>query len=104
MCYLAGPNCTMHRPEKVADILSVERCREQWPLIPEEELVASAVDFRHGSPTGESTSTKVLMHKRRVGAAQLLGDSAVPVCRDCHAAFMLISSGGFFVDFLEIFP
>ena len=55
----------------MADLLSVEWYKTQWKLIPAEELDASAVDLPHLSVNGEPTSSKVLMHRRRVTDAML---------------------------------
>ena len=78
--YLAGEHCFMPTPALVAELLSVEWYKTQWPLIPAEELDASAVDLPHLSVSGEPASSKVLMHRRRVTAARLRGEERVLVC------------------------
>jgi hypothetical protein len=85
--YLVGAKCTIPSPRLVADLLDVKWYGDAWKLIPLEELEASAVDFPH--PTEDDsgvTTTKVLMHKRRVPSEALAGEVPVCVCRDCHDA------------------
>ena len=77
----------MKNPAAVADLLSVEWYSEQWPLIPKAELEASAVDFPYQSEDGSWTTSKVLMHKRRVTVEHLNGTAPAHVCEDCHEAF-----------------
>ena len=60
---------------------------EQWPLIPKEELNASAVDFPLQAEDGAWTTRKVLMHKRRITAEHLKGETPANVCADCYEAF-----------------
>ena len=84
--YLAGEQCFMPSPGLVADLLSVEWYKSQWPLIPPEELDASAVDLPHSSVTGQLTCSKVLMHRRRVTAAMLRGEERALVCAGCYEA------------------
>ena len=72
-------------PGLVADLLAPERYSSRWPLIPEQELLASCVDLSVG--TAEGSRRKVLMHKRRVDAEQADGKRAVCVCEDCFEAF-----------------
>ena len=48
--------------------------------------MASAVDFPHKDAAGELTTTKILLHKRRVPSQALAGDVPVDVCSDCRAA------------------
>ena len=88
--YIAGPGCFMARPDKVAQLLDVRVYHEAWPRIPLEELEASAVDLPHKKGLGENTTTKVLMHKRRVSAEALRGESTVCVCDLCHEASLRI--------------
>ena len=85
--HLVGPMCTMKNPAAVADLLSVDWYSEQWPLIPVAELEASAVDFPYQCEDGQWTTTKVLMHKRRVTKDHLNGNAPAKVCEDCHEAF-----------------
>ena len=47
MCFIAGPQCDIPNPKALASLLSAEWYMEQWPLIPRENLLASAVDFPH---------------------------------------------------------
>ena len=84
---IAGPGCFMSRPDKVAQLLDVRVYHEAWPQIPLAELEASAVELPHSDGLGGTTTTKVLMHKRRVSAASLRGESPVWVCELCYAAF-----------------
>ena len=63
----------MQNPRAVAQLLSVEWYKEQWPSIPPEELDASAVDLPF----------EVLMHRKRVSqdaldALHAAGHSAPP--------------------------
>ena len=84
--YIAGDRCSIPSPGEVAKCLSAEWYSKAWPDIPREEIMASAVDFPHLDDDGLAmTSTKVLMHKRRVPDAALQGDVPVCVCRDCRA-------------------
>ena len=56
----------MKNPAKVAELLSADWYKEQWPRIPPEELDASSVALPHMASDGVTlTATKVLMHKRR---------------------------------------
>ena len=75
-------------------MLSADWYHEQWPRIPKEELEASSVDFPHQDPDGSQTTTKVLMHKRRVSTQALTGDAPVDVC----------SVPGLLSLFLKLFP
>ena len=84
--YLAGPQCTIPSKGLVAQLLFAEWCASQWPLIPREELMASAVDLPHEAQDGSCTTTKVLMHKRRVSADALAGTDTVCVCASCKTA------------------
>ena len=74
--YLAGPNCFMAAPDKVAALLDWERYHAAWSWespngelrgIPREELMASAVELRIGT---SDTRRLVLLHKRRVSSDQ----------------------------------
>ena len=85
--HLTGPKCTMKNAAAVVDLLAVDWYSEQWPLIPKEELEASAVDFPYQLEDDEWSTKKVLMHKRRVTAEHLAGTSPAKVCEDCHEAF-----------------
>ncbi|CAJ1413970.1 unnamed protein product [Effrenium voratum] len=80
--HLAGPKCFMKKPAAVWAMLSVERYHERWPLIPLEELEASAVQM---SPSTEAKL--VLLHKRRLGPAIISGQSPAAVCSECADAF-----------------
>ena len=85
--YLAGAKCTIPSPSLVADLLDVKWYETEWKLIPREELEASAVDFPHPAEDDSGvTTTKVLMHKRRVPDEALAGEEPVCVCRDCRDA------------------
>ena len=56
----------MKNPAKVAELLSADWYKEQWPRIPPEELDASSVALPHMASDGVTlTATKVLMDKRR---------------------------------------
>ena len=85
--HIAGPCCFMARPDKVAQLLGVHVYHEAWPRIPLEELEASAVDLPHSDGLGGTTTTKVLMHRRRISPEALCGGSTVWVCDLCHDAF-----------------
>ena len=65
--YLAGPQCFMAKPAKVAELLSWETYHSHWPDTPAEHLQASCVPLRIGDSASQSL---VLMHKRRVNAQQ----------------------------------
>ena len=82
--YLTGPKCSLPTPLAVASLLSVDTYHEKWPNIPRAELIASAVDFPHEPDSTGATTTKVLLHKRRVSAEALTGGATVCVCRDCR--------------------
>ena len=82
--FLAGDECFMASPSRVADLLSWERYHQHWPDIPQAELKASAVNLRIGA-TDEYRL--VLLHRRRVSEAQARGDEEVHICDDCHVAF-----------------
>ena len=45
--YIAGPWCFMKSPRLVAELLAAGAYAEAWPLIPREELDASAVALPH---------------------------------------------------------
>ena len=81
--FISGPKCFMEKPDKVWRLLAVDRYHERWPLIPLEELQASAVNM---GATG-SHANYVLLHKRRVSDAARQGTEPVPVCADCFEAF-----------------
>ena len=85
--YLFGPLCTIPTPGVVATLISVEKYSVCWPLIPRIELDASSVDFPYHDDDGLKVSTKVLMHKRRVGGSTLEGKEPVQVCTVCHDGF-----------------
>ncbi|CAE7535845.1 tkt, partial [Symbiodinium sp. CCMP2592] len=80
--YLTGEKVFMNNAEAVWDLLSVKRYQERWPLIPLEELEASAVDM-----SVEGTSRFVLLHKRRITPAMQRGEAPVLACADCVEAF-----------------
>ena len=84
--YLVGPQCCIQDRAAFADNLAAEWYHERWPLIPREELMASAVDFPHPDAEGEDTTTKILLHKRRVPPEALAGEAPVNVCADCRSA------------------
>ena len=84
--FLAGKDCFMHAPSKVMRLLSVDRYHDRWPLIPLEELQASAVALPHGEG---NASVSILLHKRRVNDKQAAGEEQVCVCSDCFDAFRL---------------
>ena len=71
----------------MAELLSAEWYKSQWPLIPAAEIDSSAVDLPHLDANECPTSTKVLMHKRRVPAAALVGAATVKACSDCYNAY-----------------
>ena len=85
--FVAGPESFMQSPHKVAALLAADWYHEQWPRIPQDELYASAVDLPHKTADGSETTTKVLMHKRRVTRAALRGEDRVYVCETCYDAF-----------------
>ena len=84
--FLVGPQCSIPNREGFAECLSAEWYHSRWPLIPREELMASAVDFPHLDADGEETSSKILLQKRRVPPAALTGEVPVNVCSDCRTA------------------
>ena len=84
--YIAGENNEIKNPAAVADLLSVDWYSDQWPLIPKEELNASAIDFPY-EENGERLTKKILMHKRRVTKDHLSGIARAKVCEDCYDAF-----------------
>ena len=83
--YLAGEHCFMSNPAAVARLLSAAWYAECWPRIPWPELEASAVDLPHPDPDSpeEMTSTKVLLHKRRIPESALEGQESVCACALC---------------------
>ena len=81
---LAGDECFMAAPEKVADLLDWHAYAARWPDIPEAELCASSVSLRIGST---AVHRSVLLHKRRVDSEQAHGRAPAHVCQDCHTAF-----------------
>ena len=82
--FIGGDQCFMQSPDAVWQLLSVERYQKRWPLIPEEELLASSVSVYNSS----RQKVAVLLHKRRVDAAMIRGDCPAHVCRDCYYAFV----------------
>ena len=48
--------------------------------------MASAIDFPHFDADGAETSTKILLHRRRVPPEALTGETPVNVCDDCRNA------------------
>ncbi|CAK0850189.1 unnamed protein product, partial [Prorocentrum cordatum] len=82
--YLVGDKCTIKDRAQFADCLSAEWHHQRCPLIPRDELMSSAVDFPHNDCEGSPTSTKILMHKRRVPPEALEGKVPVKVCEDCR--------------------
>ena len=84
--YLVGPQCTIQDRRAFAENLSAEWYHRRWPLIPRDDLLASAVDFPHEDAEGEETTTKILLHKRRVPPEALTGEVPVRVCTDCRTA------------------
>ena len=84
--YLVGPLCTIQDRAKFAENLAADWYRQRWPLIPREELLASTVEFPHLGADGEETTTKILLHKRRVPPEALAGEAPVNVCSPCRTA------------------
>ncbi|CAK0862279.1 unnamed protein product, partial [Prorocentrum cordatum] len=82
--YLVGDKCTVKDRAQFADCLSAEWYHQRWPLIPRDELMSSAVNFPHDDCEGSPTSTKILLHKRRVPPEALEGKVPVKVCDDCR--------------------
>ncbi|CAK0841403.1 unnamed protein product, partial [Prorocentrum cordatum] len=82
--YLVGDKCTIKDRAQFADCLSAEWYHQRWPLIPRDELMSSAVNFPHDDCEGSPTSTKILLHKRRVPPEALEGKVPVKVCDDCR--------------------
>ncbi|CAK0792583.1 unnamed protein product, partial [Prorocentrum cordatum] len=82
--YLVGDKCTIKDRAQFADCLSAEWYHQRWPLIPRDELMSSAVDFPRDDCEGSPTSTKILLHKRRVPPEALEGKVPVRVCDDCR--------------------
>ena len=82
--YLVGDKCAIKNRAQFADCLSAEWYHQRWPLIPRDELMSSAVDFPHDDSEGSPTSTKILLHKRRVPPEALEGEVPVKVCDDCR--------------------
>ena len=62
------------KPSMAWQLLSEESYSSRAPLIPREELQASAVHIN---------GVLVLLHKRRCPEAALHGDVAVPWCQEC---------------------
>ncbi|CAK0895070.1 unnamed protein product, partial [Prorocentrum cordatum] len=81
---LVGDKCAIKDRAQFADCLSAEWYHQRWPLIPRDELMSSAVDFPHDDCEGSPTSTKILLHKRRVPPEALEGKVPVKVCEDCR--------------------
>ena len=84
--YLVGSQCSIRDRAKFAESLSAEWYHQRWPLIPREELMASAIDFPHLTDDGCETTTKVLLHKRRVPPEALAGAKPINACADCRFA------------------
>ena len=82
--FIGGNQCFMQNPDAVWQLLSVERYQKRWPLIPEEELLASSVSVYNSS----RQKVAVLLHKRRVDADMICGKCPAHVCRDCYDAFV----------------
>ncbi|CAK0838914.1 unnamed protein product [Prorocentrum cordatum] len=82
--YLVGDKCTIKDRAQFADCLSAEWHHRRWPLIPRDELMSSAVHFPHHDCEGSPTSTKILLHKRRVPPEALEGKVPVKVRDDCR--------------------
>jgi len=86
--FIAGDDSFMDAPAKVAALLSADWYKEQWPLIPPEELDASSVDLPYLAEDKVTlVTTKVLMHKRRVPEGACAGTERVPVCRECKDCY-----------------
>ena len=69
--FIAGDQCFMQSSDAVWQLLSVERYQKRWPLIPEEELLASSVSVYNSS----RQKVAVLLHKRRVDAVMIRGNA-----------------------------
>ncbi|CAK0814408.1 unnamed protein product, partial [Prorocentrum cordatum] len=82
--FLVGDKCTIKDRAQFADCLSAEWYHQRWPLIPRDELMSSAVDFPHDDCEGSPTSTKILLHRRRVPPEALEGKVPVKVRDDCR--------------------
>ena len=82
--YIAGPSCTMADPARVCELISCARYEKRWPLIPVDELRASAIELPIAST---ESSVLVLLHKRRVSESQRVGEEPVAVCPDCFDSF-----------------
>ena len=79
MCkkHLAGPGADwMANPDMVWDMLSVEKYAHAWPMIPLQELEASAVQI---------AGRNVLLHKRRCSAEVIAGEQPAIWCMECPA-------------------
>ena len=83
--HLAGPQCFMKNRWAVANLLSVERYANRWPLIPYAELDASAVNLVIDDEGG--ATKRALLHKRRIETKHLTGTAPSNVCADCFDAF-----------------
>ena len=89
--YLAGPDCFMKSPERVAELLAWEAYYDLWlgtelhdiPAL-KDDLESSSVELRVGD-TDEVR--KLLLHKRRVNGDQAYGRATCFVCGDCEEAF-----------------
>ena len=79
----------MQNSNAVWDLLLAKTYHSRWPLIPWEELKASSVVMRCYGPFSEGTvvDKHVLLHKRRVTASMVEGNTPAPVCHDCFEAF-----------------
>ena len=83
--YLVGPQCRIRDRAQIAESLSAEWYHQRWPLIPREEIMASAIDFPHLTDDCCET-TKILLHKRRAPPEALAGETPINVCADCRFA------------------
>ena len=61
--YIAGDACCFSNFQAVADLLNPARYIRTWPMVPAEEIRASAVELQ--MPTGEKTQRTI---KRRLGS------------------------------------
>ena len=90
--YIAGDACCFSNFQAVADLLNPDRYIRTWPMVPAEEIRASAVDLQ--MPTGEKNKAnsqteigrtrKVFLHKRRVTERMCCGKEQAHLCHDCY--------------------
>ena len=91
--YIAGDACCFRNFLAVADLLDPARYIRTWPMVPAEEVKASAVELQ--MPTGkknkENKQTELgkrylpmLLHKRRVTERMRKGEEQANLCHDCY--------------------